>query len=129
MKWRYLVFQVNGYKLGIPLENVVEVLREFPEIVPVPNTPSHVKGVINLRGNICAVVDVGKRYGFEGKTPEKDPRIVIVETEKFEVGMWVDKVDGVFWLEIASEDTPDPGLSAVLLKGEEKIFELNLKRL
>ena len=56
-------FTLDEVVYGIDILRVHEILR-IPEITRLPNTPSFIKGVINLRGNVIPVVDIRERFGF-----------------------------------------------------------------
>ena len=52
---RYLTFSLGGESDGLPVLNVREIIRLCP-ITPVPRMPPHVRGVINFRGTVIAVL-------------------------------------------------------------------------
>ena len=59
-----LVGFVNGKELfGVDILMVQEIIRGAP-ITSVPNAPSFVEGVTNLRGNIIPVIDLRKRLNL-----------------------------------------------------------------
>jgi purine-binding chemotaxis protein CheW len=53
---KYLTFSLAGEEYGIGILKVKEIIGLMP-ITPVPKTPDHIKGVINLRGKVIPVVD------------------------------------------------------------------------
>lgn len=59
----YVVMMVAGQKLGIPVEQVEDVLRAR-EMTPVPLSPPEVVGVLNLRGRIVTAIDMRCRLGL-----------------------------------------------------------------
>ena len=73
--------RIGRETLGLPISLVREIVR-VPEITPVPNAPDHIEGVINLRGNIIAVVDLSKRFGEAAIERNSKSRIVVVEMEE-----------------------------------------------
>lgn len=58
----YLVYLAAGQRLAVALEEVVEVAR-LPELFRVPLSPAPLSGVINLRGRVLAVLDLGVLLG------------------------------------------------------------------
>ena len=54
---QYCTFWVGDLFIGIEVSRVQEVLNHS-SITPVPLAPSHVKGLINLRGNIVTAIDM-----------------------------------------------------------------------
>ena len=73
------------------------------EITHIPEAPGFIEGVINLRGDVIAVLDLAKQFDL-GALPElpKSARIVVVEVEGKTLGMIVDEVPEV--LRIAEDD-------------------------
>jgi purine-binding chemotaxis protein CheW len=80
-------------------------------VTPVPQTPEHVKGVINLRGKVIPVIDLRARFGM-GRIDYTDRTcIVVVETDsgtgKLHMGIVVDSVSEVLNMKGADiVDTP-----------------------
>ena len=58
---RYLTFSLGQESYGIPVLNVREIIR-LCAITPVPRMPTHIKGVINLRGTVIAVLDLRAKF-------------------------------------------------------------------
>ena len=83
-----LVFRVAREELGLDISCVREVLRP-QEIYPLPKTPDFIEGVINLRGHIVALIDLGKRLHAEQIEDEPNKRIIICRVNKFIVGLMV----------------------------------------
>ncbi len=69
------VVEVISFKLGdeiygVKIDYVREILKPL-EITPVPRTPSYLKGVTSLRGEIIPVFDLKERLGLEGIQQDK----------------------------------------------------------
>ena len=91
--------------LGLPISYVREIVR-VPEITPVPNAPQFIKGVINLRGRIIAVMDLCRRFGDDSRPIDKKSRIVVVEMDDRLVGLLVSSASEV--LRISPSDIEAP---------------------
>lgn len=89
-----VVFALSGESYGVPIENVREILRT-PEIGRIPRAPQHVRGVINVRGQIIPVVDMHSRLGSESSASDDNSRILIVELDRQVTGLLVDGVSQV----------------------------------
>jgi purine-binding chemotaxis protein CheW len=111
---RYLTFSLGKESYGIPVLNVREIIRLCP-ITPVPRMPAHIKGVINLRGTVIAVLDL--RAKFQLAMGEYGDRACIIvvqlngpEGSKTLMGAIVDAVEEVVQLNDESiEPAPDFG--------------------
>jgi purine-binding chemotaxis protein CheW len=100
-----VMFELSGEAYGIDLDIVQEVIRTS-NITRVPQTPGFIEGVINLRGYVIPVMDLGKRFEMRvSEKPGKASRIMIVDIEDQILGIAVDKV-----LEVVTvpEDSIEP---------------------
>jgi len=92
---KYIVCELEDESYAVAVESVqsIEYLRP---ITRVPGTRPFVKGVMNLRGIIMAVLDLGVMLGKEAKEPTKETRVIVVHTSNgLEVGWIVDSANNV----------------------------------
>jgi purine-binding chemotaxis protein CheW len=75
---KYLTFSLASEEYGVPVLKVREIMKIMP-ITAVPQVPSHVKGVINLRGKVITVVDLRLKFGLDAQEPTDQTAIVVVE--------------------------------------------------
>ena len=75
---RYLTFSLGDESYGLPVLNVREIIRLCP-ITPVPRMPPHVKGVINLRGTVIAVLDLRAKFQLPSKDYGERTCIIVVQ--------------------------------------------------
>jgi purine-binding chemotaxis protein CheW len=122
-----LTFTVAGEEYAIRVQHVREVVEALP-VTRVPSTPAVIRGVVNLRGNVVPLVDLGERFGVGALPGGKRSCIVVAEVRESDgvalVGLLVDAVNRV--LEIpASEVAPPPPfgtrLRADLVEGVVRI--------
>ncbi len=118
-------FVIAEEEFGVDILKVQEIIRP-PEITRVPNAPSFVEGVINLRGRIVPIVDLRARFGLPPREQDKDTRIVVVELEEQVTGFQMDAVKEVIRVE---QDVIEPppelaiGIDTDYLKGVAKLEE------
>lgn len=60
---QYVTCEVDGYSLCIPIAAVQEIHR-IREITPVQRSPKYVSGLLNLRGHVVTMIDLGVRMGM-----------------------------------------------------------------
>ena len=89
-----LVFTVRSQEFGIQAVRVQEISRVLPT-TKVPNAPSYIEGIMNLRGRLASVINFRKKLGFEPKEHDEDTRVIVVELDTFPVGIIVDSVEEV----------------------------------
>lgn len=126
---KYLTFALGKEEYGLQILKVREIIG-FMEITAVPRTPHHVRGVINLRGQVISVVDLRAKFGMESAERTDQTCVIVVEIRtggrKVSTGIIVDHVSEV--LEIAAdsiEPAPefDAGLDTGFILGMGKIGE------
>jgi len=103
-----LSFEVGAQTYCVPVGTVREIRGVTPP-TPLPDAPPHVRGVINLRGQVMPVIDLSARLG---KGPAQDgPRqvIIVVENGRDVAGLLVDAVCDSFIVE-ASQISPPPSV-------------------
>ncbi len=102
---KYLTFALASEEYGLEILKVREIIG-YMDITAVPQTPEHVKGVINLRGQVIPVVDLRAKFGMETTETTEETCIIVVEitqgTKKFNTGIVVDRVQEV--LDIPGEN-------------------------
>lgn len=91
----YLTFLLGREEYAVAIERVREVVKA-PPVTEVPRAPSHVLGVVTVRGEVVAVLDPRRRLGLPGAPPAGDAgRIVIVDAGEGTCGLLVDAVASV----------------------------------
>jgi purine-binding chemotaxis protein CheW len=86
-----VAFRVGGQELCVEIGAVKEI-RPWTAVTPLPHSPDFVLGVINLRGSVLPVIDLGARLGIPVAPPTNRNVIVIVWIDKQLIGLLVDAV-------------------------------------
>ena len=87
-----LVFTLGRENFGVDVNMVREIVRVPAFITRVPNAPSYIRGVINLRGTIVPVFDMHLKIGMLGNELTDEARIVVIEVNSVMFGMIVNSV-------------------------------------
>lgn len=77
---QYLTFMLDGETFAIAILNIKEII-EFGQLTTVPMMPDFIRGVINLRGAVVPVVDLGSRFGGQRSQITRRSCIVILEIQ------------------------------------------------
>jgi purine-binding chemotaxis protein CheW len=103
---QYLTFTVQGEEYGIDIMTVREI-KGWTSVTRLPNTPEHMRGVMNLRGIIVPIFDLRAR--FTGKMGEATASsvIIILAVGDRNIGVLVDSVSDILNV-AASEVKPAP---------------------
>src|SRR5579872_6653722 len=111
-------FFVREALCALDAAGVQEVIRLGP-VTPVSYAPEEVLGIVNLRGKIVTIVDLGLRLGFPKAVPGNESRIFIVEDCNEFIGLLVDRVDEV--VEVERDHWQPPPANANW--GQARFFE------
>ena len=99
---QYLTFKLGEEVFALDIQKVREVL-EYTSVTKVPQTPSFMRGVINLRGGVVPVVDMRLKFGMEKAEKTVNTCVIITEIaidgEGTILGALVDSVQEVIELE------------------------------
>jgi purine-binding chemotaxis protein CheW len=106
---QYLTFALGGEEYAVEILKVQEI-RGYSAVTPIPNTPPHIKGVMNLRGTIVPVVDLRAKLGMAAAEYTPFTVIIVVTVGARVMGVIVDAVSDVLNIPTADiQATPDFG--------------------
>lgn len=88
---KYLTFSLGDDQYGLDIQFVDDIIG-VQDITKVPNQPSYLMGVINLRGIIIPVIDIRMRFNKPFRTYDDRTCIIVVNVEDAAVGIVVDTV-------------------------------------
>ena len=91
-------FNLASEHYGINILNVQEIIL-VSEITSIPEVPSYVEGLINLRGKVIPVIDLRRRFGLSAVDYSENTRIIVTNTSQRTIGLVVDEVHEVLRLE------------------------------
>ena len=114
-----LRFDLGELRCAVPLTHVREVQRAVA-VTPLPGAPPIIEGVIDVRGEIVPVVDVGTRLGLPPRPLRAAQSLVLVWTGERQVAV---RVDGVHWLEPLEADDVADAFDTMLARLEAQVSE------
>jgi len=124
-KRQFLSFRLGDQAYAIGIEHVREITG-MQRFTPVPDVPTFVRGVINLRGTIVPIIEVRQRLGLPPFEYTNRSCIVVVDLEGASVGLLVDSVQEVANIPQRQIDPPprfDTSPTAKFLEGIGKVGE------
>lgn len=133
---QFLTFVLGAEQYGVEILKVREI-RGYSAVTPIPNTPAHIKGVINLRGTVVPVVDLRTKFSMDLTEYNKFTVIIVVTVGLKVVGLVVDAVSDVLDIPgVEMRMTPDLGarvdtrfISGMATVGERMTVLLDIDRL
>ena len=120
---KYLTFMLDDEEYGIEILKVREIIG-IMDITKVPQTPSFVEGVINLRGKVIPIIDLRRRFKLADRAHDKHTRIIVIEISSMVVGFVVDSVSEVLRIPANTVEPPPPvvsGLDSEYISGVGKL--------
>jgi len=108
---QYLTFLTAGEEYAIGIVKVREII-EYEAVTTVPNTPTWIRGVTNLRGRVVPVVDLAVKFGLPASRLSKFSCVIIAEVifqgENLTMGVLADSVCQVVELSADQIEPPPP---------------------
>ena len=133
---QYLTFQLGEELYGVDILRVQEI-KGYTMVTKIPNTPPHIKGVLNLRGTIVPIVELRTKFGMSTIDYTLFTVIVVVVVRDRIMGLVVDSVSDV--LNIEKKDIQPPPqfgakvdvsvLTGIGKSGDKLVSLLNVDRL
>jgi purine-binding chemotaxis protein CheW len=108
-------FNIGDACFGINILNVQEI-NKLTQVTRVPLSPEYVKGILNLRGQIITVMDIGIRLGLPSQCETMHQRNIIVRFENESIGLLVDSIGDV--LRTERENIEKPPANVVGIQGQ-----------
>ncbi len=132
---QYLTFALGAEEYGVEILKVQEI-KGYSSITPIPNTPSYVKGVMNLRGSIIPIVDLRAKLSMAEAAYNQFTVIIVVRVGAKTVGVVVDAVSDVLNIPLKDiQPTPDFGsqvdarfISGLAKAGERLVVLLDIEK-
>ena len=119
-----VLVEIEPQAFAIDIASVREI-RAWSQPTPLPWAPAHVRGMMDLRGLVIPIIDMGKRLGLEPIQAGPTSVIVVAEIRGRLAGLLVDAVCDLVDLDASRlQPTPDIGSreSSEVVQG---IFELD----
>lgn len=91
---QFLTFQLGEELYGVDILRVQEI-KGYTAVTKIPNTPPHIKGVLNLRGTIVPIVELRTKFGMDTIDYTMFTVIVVVVVREKIMGLVVDAVSDV----------------------------------
>ena len=133
---QFLTFQLSEELYAVDILHVQEI-KGYTAITKIPNTPAHIKGVLNLRGTIVPIIDLRTKFGLPTIDCTVFTVIIVVIVRGKVIGLMVDSVSDV--LNIDKKDIQPPPqfgakvdvsfMNGIGHSGEKLVTLLNVDRL
>ncbi len=105
-----VVFNIGPEEFGMEIMKVQEIIR-MTNITKIPQASNYIRGIINLRGKIIAVINLNMIMGMQSKEQDENTRIIVADIDNIVMGFIVDSVSEVIRMP-ASSIEPAPAIIA-----------------
>lgn len=92
MSLQYVIFELDSLKYAISIDHVNEI-TESKEITPLPVSSKSIEGVVNLRGKVIPVINLGKLFGTNKNLMQSDTKtfqIMVINSDSSDFGLIID---------------------------------------
>jgi len=90
----FIIFRVGEHEFCVEMSSTREI-RGWTPATPLPNSAEYLLGIINLRGNILPIIDLGTRLGLGASEQSERHVIIVVRLRDKEFGLLVDAVSDI----------------------------------
>ena len=112
-------FYIGEALCGMDILNVQEI-NKLMDMTKVPQAPTYVTGILNLRGQIVTVIDLGKKLGLTSTEFSDSTRNIIVNSENEYIGLLVSSISDVVearWDKVEDPPANIGGVQGAFFKG------------
>ena len=115
-------FYLGDALCGMDILKVQEI-NKLLEMTKVPQAPDYVKGILNLRGQIVTVIDLGKKLGLSMTDMGTHTRNIIVNSNNEYIGLLVDRIGDVERTDRDKIEPPPANIGGLQGKYFEGVFK------
>jgi len=115
-------FYIGEALCGMDILKVQEI-NKLIEMTRVPQAPEYVLGILNLRGEIVTIVDLGKKLGLKSTGMSDKMRNIIVNSNGEHIGLMVEKISDVIQAELEKVEAPPANIGGVQGKYFTGVFK------
>ena len=114
-----VTFQLGPENYGLDIMEVKEIV-DYEEIRPIPNAPSYIEGIYNLRGDIIPVISLHRRFQIQRAEDIEEDSLLIITIDGMQLGIVIDRILRVMGIETGDIQPPPKmitGIGAEYIRG------------
>jgi len=131
-----VVFKVENREYGVEISRVNQIITP-PKVFKLPEAPSYIEGLINLRGTIYTLISLRTKLGLPFKEIDESSRIIIFDEIGIKVGLLTDEANDIVTINESELMETVKSLSLeeekfireVVKKGDRTLFILDIEKL
>ena len=98
---KQVIFALGNEEYGLDIM-LVNAIEKYTDMVKIPNAPSYISGIINLRGDVIPVFSLRSKFGLPDKEKDGDSKLIVTKSKGILLAYEVDVVKEI--IEIPSEN-------------------------
>ena len=121
-------FTIGGAAYGIDIL-IIQEINKLLELTPVPGALPYVQGILNLRGQIVTVIDLGLKLGLRNTHLNQQGRNIIVRSSGEYIGLLVEQISEVVRVDVNELESPPANMNGVqgeffhgIIKTEDRLI-------
>ncbi len=114
--FKYVIFTIAGEEYGFDILAVNAIEKQM-SVVSVPNAPSFIRGIINLRGEVIPVYSLRKKFSLPENRVDEFAKLIVVKINEKPIAFEVDEVKGI--IEISSDSV---GITPEIVRSPETAY-------
>lgn len=91
---KHVIFKVGEEEFGSDIQ-LISAIESYGGVVPVPNAPGYILGILNLRGEVIPVFSLRKKFGLQESEINDKTQLIITKYKDMKVGFKVDSVSEI----------------------------------
>ena len=134
-EFKYVIFGIGEQKYAMNLACVNGIEQDYM-LIPVPNAPEGIQGIINLRGTVVPVYSLRQRFGLEPRSQSTEKSLLLTISSGTVLGYEVDRVYDIEAVE-KTQINPMPAVASneeneymesVLRVGSQIVISININK-
>lgn len=98
---KQVIFALGNEEYGLDIM-LVNAIEKYTDMVKIPNAPSYISGIINLRGDVIPVFSLRRKFGLPDKEKDDNSKLIVTKSHDILMAYEVDLVKEI--IEIPSEN-------------------------
>lgn len=91
---KHVIFKLEGEEYGLDIM-YVNAIEKYTNIIPVPNAPDCIEGIINLRGDVIPVYSLRAKFRLPKKQVDDNTKLIISKMDDILIAFQVDSVQEI----------------------------------
>jgi purine-binding chemotaxis protein CheW len=125
---KIIVFRLGAARFAIPLIAIAEIIVDS-RTVPAPGAPPEVAGLMQVRGEVRPIWNLGRLLGLPDSVPHKGKTVLLLRRGSREIGVQVDSAEDILEVAPAMRRPAPPGFAHVVWTTEDSITVLDVHSL